>query len=77
MSNRSMSQHEMDRRKIMAAAQSAVTDVFQKITEQTGGLTPLEWCYVYCRLMDQMNGVGLQDEWEDEANAEANSAETY
>jgi len=57
---RTITDHEMDRRKAMAHAQSDITDAMADHS-----LTAMEWVNVLHECQRRMIGHGLVDEWEE------------
>lgn len=58
---RTITEHEMDRRRAMAAAQCDLTDAMAKHS-----LTALEWANVLNESQKRMIAHGLHEEWKDE-----------
>jgi len=61
-----ISEHEMKRRKLHAAAQSAITDAMATFSEQHGELTTTEWIDVLATATKRWAGYALKDEWRQE-----------
>jgi len=62
---RTISENEMDRRKLLARAHGDLIQTMGELTDETGGLTPLEWCQVLIDCQQRIITHGLQDEWAD------------
>jgi hypothetical protein len=60
---RTISEHEMDRRRLLARAHAAVIVAMERITRETDGLTALEWCQVLGDCQQRICNHGLRDEW--------------
>lgn len=61
--SRTISDAEMERRKIVAKASSAITDTMDRVTQATGALSAVEWVSVLLRAADRVNSMQLLDEW--------------
>jgi hypothetical protein len=61
--SRTVTNHEMDRRKLVANAQSSITNAMSAVTETYGELTVLEWLSVLSTAAERVLRVGLSDEW--------------
>lgn len=58
---RTVTEHEMDRRRAMAEAQSKITNAMSN----SPNITPLEWCHVLNQVQQRMIAIGLREEFED------------
>jgi len=61
-----ISEYEMKRREIHAAAQSAITDAMDAFTQRRGELTTAEWIDVLATATKRWAGYALKDEWRQE-----------
>ena len=61
-----ISEHEMNRRKLHAAAQSAITDAMKAFTQRYGDLTVAEWVDVLLTAARRYNAYTMKDEWRPE-----------
>ena len=62
-----ISEHEMTRRELHAAAQSAITDAMDVFTQHRGALTVAEWIDVLATATSRWAGYALRDEWREES----------
>lgn len=60
---RTVTQHEMDRRRAMCAAKCDITDAVAKHS-----LTALEWLNVLSEVSQRFIQHGLREDWEDGSN---------
>ena len=60
---RSLSEHEMNRRKLHAAAQSAISEAMGTFTEQHEDLAVSEWIDVLLKAASRVAGHTLRDGW--------------
>lgn len=61
MTDRTVTDHEMDRRLLMARAKEKLTFAMSDCEE----LTALEWLNVLHEMSARMIAIGLKDEWND------------
>lgn len=63
--SRTISDYEMERRRLMAKARMAVDDAIAKVTEEHE-LTVSEWLQVLSEIQGRMIGLALVEEWSEE-----------
>ena len=57
-----MTQHELDRRRLISQAREKLTEAMLEFT-QDKGLTPLEWLDVLAVMQARVIATGLSEEW--------------
>ncbi len=66
MFGRTISNGEMERRKLLAAAQSEITNAIEKTTVEHGVLTANEWIRVLSHSLERMSEIAVNCEWNEE-----------
>jgi hypothetical protein len=62
-----ISEHELNRRELHAAAQSAITDAMDAFTQRRGEVTPAEWVAVLANAVRRWANYAMKDEWREES----------
>lgn len=60
-----ISEHEMDRRRLMAKAQARITDTMGQFSAESE-LTAAEWINVMLECQRRMVSIALKEEWEND-----------